>query len=148
MLKSIDILLGLSVVLLMVSLVVTVLTQAITNIMQTRGKNLLGGINGLLRQIHRELPPESSSEIAKAILTHPLLKSAGSRYGTVIHREELTALLLGLAADDGPYQLEAAARTHLCDLLKANGNRESRKNAGERSKSRLVVGTSPSGAFQ
>ena len=55
MLKSIDVLLGLSVVMLMVSLVVTVLTQAITNLLQTRGKNLLDGIAGLLRQIHRDL---------------------------------------------------------------------------------------------
>ena len=91
MLKSIDILLGLSVVMLMVSLVVTVLTQAITNLMQSRGKNLRDGIAGLLRQIHRDLPPGVSREIAEAILTHPLIKSAGSRFGTVIHREELTA---------------------------------------------------------
>lgn len=121
MLKSIDILLGLSVVMLMVSLVVTVLTQAITNLMQTRGKNLLDGIAGLLRQIHRDLPPEVSDQIAEAILTHPLIKSVGSRFGTVIHREELTALLLELAADDGPHQLEASARAHLCGVLKANG---------------------------
>lgn len=121
MLKSIDILLGLSVVMLMVSLVVTVLTQALTDLMQTRGKNLLDGIAGLLRQIHRDLPPEVSKQIAEAILTHPLIRSSGSRYGAVIHREELTALLLELAADDGPHQLEAKAREHLCDLLKANG---------------------------
>lgn len=121
MLKSIDILLGLSVVMLMVSLIVTVLTQAIVNLMQTRGKNLLDGIAGLLRQIHCELPRAGSREIAEALLTHPLIKSAGSRYGTVIHREELTALLLELAVDDGPNRLNERARAQLCDLLKANG---------------------------
>ena len=39
----------------------------------------------------------------------------------MIHREELTALLLELASGDGLNQLQTAARTHLCDLLKANG---------------------------
>jgi hypothetical protein len=120
-LKSIDILLGLSVVMLMVSLVVTVLTQAIMNVMQTRGKNLRDGISGLLRQIHGPLSIKVSVEIAEKLLTHPLIKSAGSGFGTVIHREELTALLLELAAGDGPHQLEAAAQTELCNLLKANG---------------------------
>jgi hypothetical protein len=121
MLKSIDILLGLSVVMLMVSLVVTVLTQIITNFMQTRGKNLLDGIASLLTQIHRDLPSTVSLDIAKAILTHPLIKSADSRYGTTIHREELTALILELAAGEGIHQLKAPARDELCKLLKANG---------------------------
>jgi hypothetical protein len=121
MLKSIDILLGLSVVMLMVSLVVTVLTQMITNFMQTRGKNLLDGIASLLTQIHRDLPPHISRDIAKAILTHPLIKSAGSKFGTAIHREELIALTLELAAGEGIHQLEAPAREELCKLLKANG---------------------------
>lgn len=121
MLKSIDILLGLSVVMLMVSLIVTVLTQAITNLMQTRAKNLLDGIASLLRQIHRDLPPGIDREIAAAILTHPLIKSAGSRFGHVIHREELTALIVELAAGEGPHQLGEAAKRELCRLLQANG---------------------------
>jgi hypothetical protein len=121
MLKSIDILLGLSVVMLLVSLVVTVFTQAVTNLMQTRGRNLRDGISGLLRQIHREIPLEVSRKIAEAILTHPQIKSAGSRYGTVIHREELTALILELAADDGANRLDPSLRTYLCQLLGENG---------------------------
>jgi len=106
---------------LLVSLVVTVFTQAITNLMQTRGRNLRDGIAGLLRQIHREIPPEVSRKIAESILTHPQIKSAGSRYGTVIHREELTALILELAADDGANRLDASLRTYLCQLLQKNG---------------------------
>jgi hypothetical protein len=121
MLKSVDILIGLGLVMLMVSLVVTVLTQAVTNLLQTRGRNLRDGIASLLLQIHRDLPTQISNEIAEAILTHPLIKSAGSRYGTVIHREELTALLLELAADEGPQRLKDAARNEVCQLLKANG---------------------------
>ena len=121
MLKSIDILIGVTVVMLMVSLAVTVLTQAIMNGLQTRGKNLRDGIAGLLKQIHGALPDDSSKKIAEALLTHPLIKSAGSRFGTVIHREELTALLLELAAGDGPKALEDTVRGELCELLRANG---------------------------
>src|SRR5437588_10428404 len=107
---------------LMVSLVVTVLTQAIMNIMQTRGKNLRDGISGLLRQIHGPLSHEVSIQIAETLLTHPLIKSAGSRFGTVIHREELTALLLELAEGGGPHQLEATAQEELLAVLRADGN--------------------------
>lgn len=121
MLKSIDILIGLSVVMLVVSLVVTVLTQAITNLMQTRGKNLRDGIAGLLRQIHQDLPASTSQNIAETILKHPLIKAAGTKFGTVIHREELTALLLELASGDGPVQLEQASQDALLKLLAANG---------------------------
>jgi hypothetical protein len=121
MLKSIDVLIGLSVVMLMVSLVVTVITQAVTNLMQTRGKNLRDGIGGLLQQIHGDLPKEISEKISEAILTHPLIKSAGSKFGTVIHREELTGLLLELATDEGPQKLEQAAKDELIKMLNANG---------------------------
>ena len=121
MLKSIDILLGLSVVMLMVSLVVTVFTQALTNLMQTRGKHLLDGVAGLLRQIHKEVPAEVSRKIADAILTHPLIKAAGTKYGTVIHREELTALILELASGDAPHAIDDCVREGLGGLLKANG---------------------------
>lgn len=119
--KSIDVLIGLSVVMLMVSLLVTVFTQAITNLMQTRGRNLLDGIDGLLRQIHPDLTADVSRKIAEAILTHPLIRSAGSSYGTVIHREELTALILQLASGEGTEPPDAAVSAGLCDLLKKNG---------------------------
>lgn len=121
MLKSIDILLGLSVVMLMVSLVVTVFTQVITNLMETRGRNLRDGISGLLVQIHSDIPADVSRKIAEAILKHPLIKAAGTSLGTVIHREELTALILELAADDGASTGDSTVRDHLCNLLKANG---------------------------
>jgi hypothetical protein len=121
MLKSIDILLGLSVVMLMVSLVVTVLTSAVTNFLQTRGKNLAAGLAGLLRQIHPGLPHEVADAISNAILTHPLITCNGKTLAATIHREELTALLLELASDDGPVHLAADVRQHLVDLLNRNG---------------------------
>lgn len=120
MLKSIDILLGLSVVMLMVSLVVTVLTAAVTNFLQTRGKNLAAGIAGLLRQIHPDLSTDVAATISKAILTHPLIAADG-KLGAVVHREELIALILELAAGEGPVKLKDDAKTQLLTLLKNNG---------------------------
>jgi hypothetical protein len=121
MLRSIDILLGLSVVMLMVSLVVTVLTGAVTNFLQTRGKNLAAGIAGLLRQIHPDLPIDVAKTISEAILTHPLIASDGKTLGAVVHREELIALILELAAGQGSVQLAQEAKKGLTDLLKNNG---------------------------
>src|ERR687884_140332 len=92
---------------LMVSLIVTVLTEAITSLLQMRGKHLLQGVIGLLRQVDRDLPEHVVEAVAGTILTHPLIRSKGSRFGTVIHREELTKLVLELAADEGPQRLKA-----------------------------------------
>ena len=121
MLKTIDILLGLSVVMLMVSLIVTVMTEAAVNLLQMRGKHLLEGVIGLLRQVDRDLPHEAVETIATTILTHPLIRSVGSRYGSVIHREELTKLVLELAADEGPQRLPTNVHQLLVDMLKRNG---------------------------
>ncbi len=121
MLKTLDILLGLSVVMLMVSLIVTVLTEAIANLLQMRGKHLLEGIIGLLKQVDRDVPDPVVNAIATTILTHPLIRSKGSRYGTVIHREELTKLVLELAADEGPQRLAPEILAELKAMLRRNG---------------------------
>src|SRR3954462_7333110 len=91
---------------LMVSLIVTVLTEAVTNLLQMRGKHLFQGVVGLLKQVDRDLPEHVVEAVATAILTHPLIRSHGCRFGTVIHREELTKLVLELAAEEGPQRLQ------------------------------------------
>src|SRR3954468_13052105 len=106
---------------LMVSLIVTLLTEAVTNLMQLRGKHLLEGIIGLLRQVDRDLPQHVVDEVATTILTHPLIRSKGCRFGTVIHREELTKLVLELAADEGPQRLKPEVLAQLRDMLNRNG---------------------------
>src|SRR3982751_3996137 len=106
---------------LMVSLIVTVLTEAVTNLLQMRGKHLLEGIIGLLRQVDRDLPQHVVDEVATTILTHPLIRSKGCRFGTVIHREELTKLVLELAADEGPQRLKPEMLAELNEMLRRNG---------------------------
>ncbi|BBA32801.1 uncharacterized protein sS8_0836 [Methylocaldum marinum] len=104
MLKSIDILIGLSVVMLIVSMAVTLVTQALLSLRQSRGRHLLGGLVDLLQQLDPGVERHFAEEIAKMILRSPIL-SGGKlfgvvRYGEVIHREELTKMLLDLAARD------------------------------------------------
>lgn len=121
MLKTLDILLGLSVVMLMVSLIVTVLTETLTSLLQMRGKHLLEGVIGLLQQVDRDLPDHVVNAVATTILTHPLIRSKGCRFGSVIHREELTKLVLELAADEGPQRLKPEILNELTAMLSRNG---------------------------
>jgi hypothetical protein len=121
MLKTIDILIGLSVVMLLVSMIVTVITQVITTILNQRGKHLMRGISDLLSQIDPDMPPEIADEIAKGVLSHPLVRNADGRLGDIIHREELTKLLLELGAGDGPQTLTPEALAGPQKALVKNG---------------------------
>jgi hypothetical protein len=121
MLKTIDILIGLSVVMLLISMIVTVITQVVTNVLNQRGKQLLKGISDLVGQIDPDLPPKIADEIANAVLLHPLVRKANGRLGEVIHREELTKLLLELGAGDGPQKLGQEAQEGLRKVLVKNG---------------------------
>ena len=59
MLKTLDILLGVSVVMLIVSMAVTVLTQLVVGLAQSRGRNLKRGLADLLQQIDPTLERQS-----------------------------------------------------------------------------------------
>ncbi len=121
MLKSIDILVGLSVIMLAASMAVTVLTEFITHLRNTRGRNLQQGIADLLRLINPSFSKEVVDKIAAAVLTHPLIRDGKNRMGTVVHREELTKLLMELAAGDGAQQLEPAVQTLLMKTFAEHG---------------------------
>src|SRR5215216_6564549 len=94
-LKSIDILIGLVVVLLALSMAVTVVTQSLTTLFNSRGRHLKRGLVDLLQQLDPALTATISRTIADKVLTHPLVSGSntpmswfGARYGNVIHREE------------------------------------------------------------
>ena len=117
--KSIDLLIGLTVVMLVASMAVTVMTGYVNHLSNLRGRSLRQGIADLLRLIDPELAhPET---IAEALLTHPLIRDAENRMGSVIHREELTRLLMELAAGDGLRKLAQDMRERLAATLKAHG---------------------------
>ena len=128
MLKTLDILIGATTVVLMFALALTVLTQAITSLLERKGQHLRSGLASLLQQLGIEQRP-IAERIAGAVLEHPLLSPGKNwfgrvRLGAVIHREELTTLLLDAAAGEQPSlwpALDASARESLQKMLVANG---------------------------
>ena len=121
MLKTVDILIGLAVVMLLASLIVTVLTQFVNGVWNTRGRHLLRGVSDLLQQVAPGVDRTIASKIADAVLTHPVIAAVGGRHGDVIQRSELTKILLELAAGSGPQTLEQDARNCLIKALQASG---------------------------
>ena len=121
MLKSIDVLIGLSVVMLVASMAVTVMIGFVTYILNTRGRNLRQGIADLLCLINPQFQKGVAEKIAEAVLTHPLIRDGEKRMGTVVHRDELTKLLMELAAGIGPNKLDPATQASLLATLQAHG---------------------------
>jgi hypothetical protein len=136
-LKSIDVLVGLIVVVLALSMAVTVITQAVTSALNSRGRHLRRGLTDLLQQIDPQLKTELSDAVSTAVLSHPLVSGSnlpfdfgdgnwwrrwlgGARLGNVVQREEFTKLLLGLAVDQSS-TLKADARDALKNALARNG---------------------------
>lgn len=120
MLKTLDILIGATTVLLLFSMAVTVVTQAVTSLLDKRGKHLLAGLASLLQHLGIQTR-DTAETIAKAVLTHPMVAAAKGKLGTLVSREEFTTLLLDLASGQGAASLEGDALTELQDLLKKNG---------------------------
>jgi hypothetical protein len=109
MLKSLDILIGFAVIMLVLSMAVTVITQLVTSAVNLRGRNLLAGLASLLRQIDPEtLPLPVARGIAAEVLSHPLIQGPTGRYGAVVEREELVRLLLDFAASPAHSKAMAA----------------------------------------
>ncbi|MEQ1622195.1 MAG: hypothetical protein ABL919_12365 [Methylococcales bacterium] len=120
MLKTIDILLGITVIMLIASMAVTVLTQFVTALLNTRGKHLLRGIGDLLQQIDPGLERQIADQIASAVLTHPLISNISQRPGTTIHREELTKLLMDIAAGNAQHVIADNVQPVLLQILSKN----------------------------
>jgi len=123
MFKSLDILIGFSAIMLLVSVAVTVLTQTITGVFGWRGRYLVRGIITIVHQIDPKMMPFCAQQIALAVLRHPVVTTAQGKLGTVIQREELTRVLLELAAgrEPGGKSLDEYARGTLKRAIGDNG---------------------------
>ena len=120
MLKTLDVLIGATMVLLLFSMAVTVITQAITSLGGRRGRHLRSGLAGLLQQLG--IPAEEIAQhIADTLLRHPLIADGKGRLGTVVHREEFTKLLFDLAGGNGVQKLSPDAQTALKTALQEGG---------------------------
>lgn len=120
MLKTLDVLIGATTVLLLFSMAVTVVTQTITSIAGRRGKHLRAGLADLLEQLG--IPAgKIAKEIGTSLLTHPLIRVGKRSLGTVIHREEFTKLLFDLASGSGVQKLSDDAQSALKKALADGG---------------------------
>lgn len=108
--KLLDVVIGLTVVMLVVSLAVTLLTQFLTSVANTQGRMLKSGLTNLIAQIDSRFAISSAvptkgdlaGEIANAVLTHPMIGErvlGRQRPGSVVHRSELTRLLIEFAIE-------------------------------------------------
>jgi hypothetical protein len=137
-LKFIDVLIGLVIVVLALSMAVTVITQGVTTILNSRGRHLRRSLRDLLEQIDPALKEQLSDAVATAVLTHPLVSGSnlpfdvgdgswwrrwlgGARLGNVVQREEFTKLLMTVASDSSSNTLPVAGREVLKAALARNG---------------------------
>jgi hypothetical protein len=117
--KSLDVLIGLAVIMLALSMAVTMMTQFVTTVLNSRGRHLRKGLADLLGQLDPALRDKIANEVATAILTHPLVSNTLGGLGPVVHRDEFTKLLLQLTDDKSSLQSEAKAT--LLKALQDNG---------------------------
>jgi hypothetical protein len=120
MLKTIDVLIGVTTILLLFSMAVTTITQALTTATGRRGRHLRTGLATLLQQLGIA-SEDIARKIADSLLRHPLIAETKGKLGTVIHREEFTKLLLDLASGTGAQKLEDGRREALKKALEEGG---------------------------
>jgi len=120
MLKTLDVLIGATIVLLLFSMAVTVITQALTSVGGRRGRHLRSGLASLLQQLGIQ-SDDIAKHIADTLLRHPLIADGKGRLGTVVHREEFTKLLLDLAGGNGVKKLTNEAQTALKSAMQEGG---------------------------
>ena len=135
MLNTLDILIGFTMVMLVVSMAVTMLTQFVgASLLDLRGRSLKAGVARLLALMDNGLNQPEAKRIADHVLRNPLVGKArlawNDSYGlaSVIHREELVKLLLDFAvpgdatrADQQDAPDEDRLRHKLRKSLAANG---------------------------
>lgn len=138
MLDTLDVLIGFTVVMLVVSMAVTMLTQMIASgMVNLRGWCLKQGVSRLLALMDQGLTLPDARKITDHVLRNPLVGRArlplpGVRAGyslaTVIHREELIRLLLDFAIPGDAEKTnlnelpdEAELRNRFRASLKRNG---------------------------
>ena len=124
MLDTIDVLIGLTVIMLALSMAVTVITQFVTAAVNSRGRHLKRSLADLIQQVDPSLAEATADKIATAVLTHPLVsgaKGTSRRLGSVVHRDEFTKLLLELADRTDGHKLDDTTRAALKKTLAAGG---------------------------
>ena len=106
MLEALDVLIGFTLVMLILSMAVTMITQYISGtLFNMRGTALRQGISRLLALMDEGLKLHEAKRITDHILRNPLIGGArllrpGHDLATVVHREEIIRLILDFAIPD------------------------------------------------
>lgn len=138
MLQQLDTAIAFVVVMLMLSLLVTAVVQAISALLDLRGKNLVRSLTDLFQQIDPglRLPPEKSAmggriksyfahpftritlatKLADAVTTHPILAHTYTR-AKAIRQDELLNVLKDLCSDQPAGKIDPAVQTKLKEIL-------------------------------
>lgn len=117
MLKYLDVLIGLSTVMLLVSMVVMAVTHFIMAALKTRSRNLRSSLAQLLGEIDPSLSGDVGEKIVKAILSSGQIKSAVGA-ANIVHREDFIRAVLDLATESSGFE-DAAKKTLQAALKRA-----------------------------
>lgn len=122
--KTFDLLLGITTVMLLLSLVVTAVTHYLVSLLNLRGRYLRAGLASLFARLDPRLESRHAVRLATAMLKDPLICEAGGRMASFLHRAQLVRLCLGAAADlpeGGDPQSYASAEEALTWTLRSHG---------------------------
>jgi hypothetical protein len=111
MLDTLDVLIGFTLIMLIVSMVATMVTQGLITWLNLRGSALRKGVADLLALMDRGLRPADARRIADHLLRNPLVGQpslfGSRRLAAAIHREELAKLVLDFAAQGDAEKMAA-----------------------------------------
>ncbi len=67
---------------LLVSLLITIVTQMVSSLLGLRGKNLADALQVMMNKIAPTIPPGPAQELVKEILTHPVISDSAMSMAT------------------------------------------------------------------
>lgn len=82
MLKQLDTLIGFAVVMLVVSLLITIVTQIVSAFLGLRGKNLADALQVMMLKIAPDIPNAQIQQLVQQVLTHPVLSDSAMSMAT------------------------------------------------------------------
>ena len=123
MFEQLDTAIGFAVVMLLLSLIITIIVQAVSAVLDLRGRNLVWGLTKLFHQIDPAFQAKAKKDwnekrssvgkkIAEAVSTHRLLKHELSGRAKAIRADELLEVLQDLAKNP-PKKMEEDAKKAL-----------------------------------
>jgi hypothetical protein len=99
MFRTLDVLLGFAVLVLLVSFAGMLITYALVELLSLRAKHLRRGVAEVLQGLDPGIPTRIADDLGMAILRRPSVAGDGHKPGSVIFRDQFARLLLEIAAE-------------------------------------------------